>query len=131
LVLSKFAGAGWFNKLQSFIARLVMSFHPIVYIYFLYKWLQHPQLVNILIFNISIVLLLMLAGWTFIISQRFQRPILFDKRTEEERLDNLTKLTQAVEAQTSVVEDLVDLLKPEEDITSEDKEGEKNSSPSQ
>jgi hypothetical protein len=88
-VLSKFAGSGRTNKIQSLITRLVMSFHPLVYLYYLGKW----EVTNVVVFYILLALLLITSGWTFVLSQRFQRPILFDRRTEEERQDNLTKLT--------------------------------------
>ena len=55
------------------------------------------------------------STWTFVISQRFQKPILFDSRTENERQDNLTSLTKAVENQTLKITEFVDLLKPKKD----------------
>ncbi|MFX0204065.1 MAG: pentapeptide repeat-containing protein [Candidatus Hodarchaeota archaeon] len=109
-VLSKFAGSGCINQIQSLIARLVMSFHPLVYLYYSGKW----EVINIGVFGILLALLLIFSGWTFVLSQRFQRPILFDRRTEEERQDNLTKLTKAVEAQTATITELIDILKPKQ-----------------
>ena len=127
-VLSKFAGGGRLDKLQSFITRFVMSFHPLFYLYYVGKWEFFDgklAILNSLIFIIFLTLLLFFSGRMFLLSQSFQRPILFDTRTEEKRQDNLTKLTKAVETQTKAVEtqteaitELLDMLKPKVDSIS-------------
>ena len=108
--LSKFAGSSWINKIQSFITRLVMSFHPLVYLYYYGKW----DVFDKRFFYIVMILLIIISCWTFIISQRFQKPILFDSRAEEQRLDNIDKLTKAVETQTEIIIELVDIFKPKQ-----------------
>ncbi|UCE08133.1 MAG: pentapeptide repeat-containing protein [bacterium] len=110
-VLSKYAGGNWFNKLQSFMTRFVMTFHPLVYLYFWGTWEAFYSVVC----TIFVGLLLVLSIWTFILSQRFQKPILFDTNTESEQQSDIEKLTEAVEEQTSVINKMVGLLKPKQD----------------
>ena len=86
-----------------------MSFHPIVFVYFLNKWKVFDLLglqknIGITIFIIISVIALIFSGWTFIISQRFQKPFLFDRKTEEEHQDDLVRLTKAVELQTEAIQ---------------------------
>jgi hypothetical protein len=50
----------------------------------------------------------------------FQRAIPFDRRTEEGRQNNLTKLTKVIEAQTAVITELIDTPKPKQDGNSPD-----------
>jgi hypothetical protein len=96
------------TKMQSLITRAVMSFHGTVYIYYAKKW----DIFSPLAFWILSALIVIFSSWTFIISQRFQKPILFDSQTEKERKDNIEKLTETVKEQTSVMKELVDIIKP-------------------
>jgi Pentapeptide repeats (8 copies) len=93
--LSRFSGKDWPSKLLSSLTRFVMAFHPLVYLFFLFgnKW-PYPRWV----FIASFVILVFLSGWVFFISQRFQRPILFDRKTEEERQSDLAKFAKSVES---------------------------------
>ena len=129
--LSKYSGNEPFNKIQSLITRIVMIFHPLAYIYYLsfilsenVKWGK----ISITIFIISLILLSYLSLWIFIISQRFQKPILFDNRTEIEDQDDLAKLTSAVVSQTKAIIELVNLLKPKEPTNSADADKNNNGS---
>ena len=65
------------------------------------------------------------SAWIFWISQQFQKPILFDRETEKQQKDDLTKLVEAVEDQikktaekiedqTQKITELVELLKPKQ-----------------
>jgi hypothetical protein len=133
--LSRYAGESLINKILSFISRLVMSFHPIVFVYFLNKWkvinlLGLQNNVSISIFIILSFVALILTGWTFIISQRFQRPILFDSRTKEERKENIDKYTKVIKEQTSVMKELVDIIKYKKEENSKTPNSGENSSDS-
>jgi len=125
--LSKYTGPGKLDKIQSLIIRLVMSFHPVIYFYYLYNQNQWNSPKPWILLSLSL-LVFAFCIWIFSISQRFQKPILFDSRTEAERKDNLTKLVEAVEGQTKEITDqnkkiedqtqklseLIDLLKPDQ-----------------
>ena len=95
----------------SFITRMVMSFHPITYIFILGLW----QVFNPIVFYILSIITLALSGWILFISEQFQRPILFDRKTEEEKKNDIEKLTDAVEKQTEKLDKLVEIFKPKED----------------
>lgn len=117
-VLSRYTGKGLMNRIESLIPRLIMSFHPLFYVYYLNQWLKNWEVTNLILFDIFIVILLIFCGRIFHISQSFQKPILFDRKTEEERPDNLklmTKLSESVEKQTEAVNDLIDILKLKQD----------------
>ena len=82
---------------------MVMSFHPITYIFILGLW----QVFNPIVFYVLSIITLALSGWVLHLSEQFQKPILFDRKTEEEKKNDIEKLTE-------VVKELVDILKPEE-----------------
>ena len=77
-----------------------MSFHPIIYYYYLNKWIFEEY-----IYFIFAGLLLILSFGTFVLSQRFQKPILFDSKIEGKGLDKTESLRKAIEM-------LRDALKP-------------------
>jgi uncharacterized protein YjbI with pentapeptide repeats len=119
--LSKYAGEDKITQFISFITRMVMSFHPIIYIYILGLW----QVFNPIVFYILSIITLILSGWVLFLSEQFQKPILFDRRTEEKRQDDLAKLANSAkqqanstEAQTKAIVELIDILKPKEDKNS-------------
>jgi hypothetical protein len=111
--LSRFSGKSWPHKLLSYLIRFVMAFHPLVYLFFLFgnRWPYHKW-----VFFVFGVILLFLSGWVFFISQLFQRPILFDRKTEEERQSDLTRLAKSVEEQTKAMTKLIDLLEPKQSL---------------
>jgi hypothetical protein len=111
--LSRFSGRSWPHKLLSYLTRFVMAFHPLVYLFFLFgnRW---PY--NKWVFIVFGVALLFLSGWVFSISQGFQRPILFDRRTEENRQGDLARLAKSVEAQTQAMTKLIALIEPKESL---------------
>jgi len=123
-------------KSQSFITRFIMSFHPLAYIYFfwnqplgtpseLFNPGKSPAMVfSPLIFYSLAGLAIIFSAWTFYLSHRFQRPILFDRQTEEMRRDNLTILSDSVKEQTKAVTELVEILKPKpaDQAVNEDKD---------
>lgn len=113
--LSKFTGRGRISKLQSLATRLLMCFHPLVYFYFLGDWnIAESKLLNVNVLYFLGIVLLFFSGWTFLISERFQKPILFDRRTEEEHQNDMVKLVNAVEAQTEAINKVYKILKPSE-----------------
>lgn len=126
--LSKYAGEDKFTQFLSFIIRMVMSFHPITYIFILGIW----QVFNPIVFYVLSIITFAVSGWVLFLSEQFQKPILFDRRTEEERQDDLAKLAKSVEQQTVAVKtqtkkmaELVDIFKPKENekIESNDSDG--------
>ncbi|MBK7599656.1 MAG: pentapeptide repeat-containing protein [Acidobacteria bacterium] len=109
--LTRFSGKDWPNWLLSFLIRFVMAFHSLAYLYFLFgnHW-PYPRKV----FIAFGVILLLLSGWMFFISHKFQRPILFDRETEEDRQTDLAKLAKSVEKQTEAMTKLITLLEPKQ-----------------
>lgn len=109
--LSKYSSGNFLIKFQSLITRFIMSFHPIVYLivypYFGKEW----NILNIWILIVIMIFLLGFSTWIFIISQQFQKPILFDTETERKRKSDLEKLTIALKEQTLKIEELIKLLR--------------------
>jgi hypothetical protein len=116
--LSRYTGRRWHMQVQSLITRLVLAFHPFAYV-LLWDWTNwsyssgdwyhwaswydsapwyHWGLIGVLF---------VFCIWIFVISQQFQRPILFDRRTEESRKSDLQALTEAVEAQTGALREVL------------------------
>jgi hypothetical protein len=85
--LSKYAGEVWILKLLSCTTRLIMCLHPIIYIFILGVW----QVFNLPIFIFLSIIASTFSGWTLFISESFQKPLLFDRKTEEERKDSIEK----------------------------------------
>ncbi len=126
-VLSKYAGNLKENMIQSFITRLVMAFHPLIYLYFFIRWdrlldiSKDEQLLSIgilgkVILIIPGVLLLFLCIYIFVLSQRFQKPILFDAKTEKKRKSEIEKQTDSVKELTSKIEEMVNLQKQRSEV---------------
>lgn len=101
--LSRYTGRRLDRCFQSLITRLVLAYHPLAYGLFWdfpvpwYYWVLAGVLV-------------ILSTWIFAISQQFQRPILFDTRTEKGRKSDLEKLKEAVDQQTETMEQIATLL---------------------
>lgn len=77
--LTKFAGKKCDQRFISFISRIVLSFHPILYWLLLDSWKEN-------FFQSSIfVITTLICIWIFIFSFNFQKPILFDQNTEKEK----------------------------------------------
>ncbi|MFC1885170.1 pentapeptide repeat-containing protein [Thermodesulfobacteriota bacterium] len=110
--LSRYAGHESLNKIMSFIIRFIMSFYLLAYIYFLQKWgtfnlISKISFFNDIIFAVLSLFALFVSLWTFLISQKFQRPILFDQRTEIERKGSIEQLNMTMR-------ELLDTIKPKE-----------------
>jgi uncharacterized protein YjbI with pentapeptide repeats len=109
--LSKYASEAWIMKLLSCTTRLIMCFHPITYIFIIGIW----QVFNPPIFIFLSIIVLTFSGWTFYISESFQKPLLFDRKTEEKQKDNIEKQTEAIKAQTQKISQLIEIFKPIQD----------------
>lgn len=105
-ILSRYAGGDWGNRLQSLLIRIIIAFHPTVYIY--YYWLRKGD-IPIVFFLVCSLLLVFMSIWTFRISQKFQKPILFDTMTEKDRKNDFTILAKAIEKQTESINELVEI----------------------
>ena len=105
------------SKIISFIFRLLFSFHPVIYIpFFFSKRINDSMFFSLLIpwsryyilpssnFIIIGILLLIICGRIFYLSERFQKPILFDPKTEKDRKNDTERLTERVS-------ELIDSLK--------------------
>jgi len=100
-----------------------MSFHGAIYIICAkgFKIFDDPFFIGP-VFIILSVLILSLSAWTFLISQRFQKPILFDRKTEEERKDSIEKLTMAVEKQTEKLDNIIEIFRSKEKENNQESE---------
>lgn len=117
-VLSRYAGGDRSDRYQSVMMRLAVSFHPLAYMLFLDTWQVfntrdelHLEYLDVIIFATLLVLLIALSALTFYISELFQKPILFDSKTEEEHVDDIKRLAKAIEVQTARIADVFDILK--------------------
>lgn len=97
-----------FDKIISFFTRLVMTFHPLAYMFYWDKWEVIPKW----FFIPLMIFLLILSGLTFLLSEQFQKPILFDRQTEEIQKSEIEKLTEAMKEQTTKIVELIDLFRP-------------------
>ena len=124
-ILSKFTGKAqktglWdkilflFRWVLSFSPRFILSFHGLVFIYYVKQWAIFPAPV----FYILSAFLIFVSTWTTVLSQQFQKPILFDRKTEEERRTELAKLSEMVELQTKSINELIDFFKHNRDSDS-------------
>ncbi len=112
-IISRYAHGGWWNKYQSLIIRFVMIFHPAIYLYYYGRFnIFGVDVWNKVTFIVFFAILLAICIWTFVISQRFQKPILFDAITEKERRSDLKEVTEAVKEQTKSINELIGILKP-------------------
>lgn len=109
-VLSRYAGTQPDKKILSLLARVVLAFHPVAYVFLPYTptaigW--HHYIVGAWVLGFSI--------WIFILSQQFQRPILFDRRTEQERQSEVERVADVFDAHMKglarKLQELIDLLK--------------------
>lgn len=115
--MSRYTGLEKHKRIQSLLTRFFLSFHPLLYVLF-WEWGKMTELehwYHVAPWNEWVVMpvLFALCIWIFIISQRFQRPILFDRSMEEERMTDMEALRESVERQTDVLSHLVDYVDPE------------------
>jgi hypothetical protein len=107
------------HKTLSVITRVIFCYHTVVYMIFLTRWevfdlLSSNRISNIMASALLSALLLIFSSWTFKISQQFQKPILFDKKTEQEHETDIEKLTNALNIQTEILERFLQELEAEE-----------------
>lgn len=127
-ILSKYEHAVWRRRL-SIVARTVLCFHPVVYLPFFFnlqslfsgQWLNivndTGSLPTALLYLLPLFGLLLLATciWIFITSLDFLQPILFDPQTEAKRKSYLEKMTEAIKEQTTKMDELLNVLKGNEE----------------
>lgn len=103
--LSKYASRGRITIVLSFFIRLIMALHPVAYLWYLstvffdgeergiFSLLKSGERItidsvssvgSISFFIVCLIPLLLLSFWTFLISQKFQKPILFNPEADED-----------------------------------------------
>jgi hypothetical protein len=117
------------NQRQSKIMRVLLVFHPAVYLYFFTKWdllfsgkwealAEHYKEMSVVfgeyLLPLFFVVLIKLCIHIFRLSEGFQKPILFDTQTERARRSDMERLAVAVEKQASRTAELVDLMRQRE-----------------
>ncbi len=127
-LLSKYE-SGEPNEKHSQIIRLLIVFHPLVYLYFFTKWdllfsanwaalAEHyremPVIFGEYLLPVVYVVLMKLCLHIFKLVEGFQKPILFDTATERERRSDMERLSAAVEEQSLRTAELVELLRQRE-----------------
>jgi len=122
--LSRFSGGGVLNRVASLTVRFVMSFHVLFYMLFLGKWnvFDLTSLLGAINMAVLVTLLLGVSIWTFVLSQRFQKPILFDSRTEAKRMEQSQQMARAIDELSEIkkaVSALVSALAPKQDEESQ------------
>lgn len=92
--LTKFVGKKPDQIIISLISRLVLCLHPLAYL-FLFDYSQ----VNFLLIGLLIILTT-IGIWILFFTDKFQQPILFDQKTEEEKRNHtiVDKLDQLVKS---------------------------------
>ena len=125
-LISRYSHGSLWDKYLSLIIRLIMIFHPVVYLYYYGRFnIFGVDTWNRVTFILFLTILLAICIWTFVISQRFQKPILFDARTEKQRRSDLNELTEAVKEQTTSINELIGILKPKQSEKPSDRQQEK------
>ena len=124
-LLSKFESdpAG---KRQSKILRIVIIFHPLIYIYFFVQWsalgigdwdpvIRHYQQIPVILGEYLLpfvyIILIRICLHIFRLSEGFQKPILFDAETERSRRTDMERLAEAIEHQASLTAELLEVMK--------------------
>ncbi len=89
-ILTRFTGHRWDKRLLSFVSRTTLALHPIIYLFVpretitWYDWLLGG-------------IILVFSCWILLLSQQYQRPILFDSKTEFYKKRDLNTLTNQLE----------------------------------
>ncbi|MBV5328588.1 MAG: pentapeptide repeat-containing protein [Chlorobium sp.] len=110
---------------KSRVMRFLLSYHPVVYLYFFVKWesvftgdweaiarhyMELPVILAEVLLPFFFVMLMMLCRNIYRLSEGFQKPILFDTATERDRRSDMERLAEAVEKQSSTIGVLIQLL---------------------
>lgn len=89
-LLTRFTGHRWDKRLFSLASRFCLAFHPAIYLFIpreTISWYDWVLAAIIATFSV----------WIFVLSQKFQRPILFDSKTEYYRKRDLNALAAQIE----------------------------------
>ncbi len=89
-ILTRFTGHRWDKRGLSFISRAALALHPVIYLFVpreTIAWYDWVLGAVILLFSV----------WIFLLSQQYQRPILFDSKTEFYKKRDINTLTNQLE----------------------------------
>lgn len=75
--ISRYMGEEWHHKFISYLLRIALALHPLIYL-FVFNF-DEIKVYEVII----LVLIISLSFWILVSSQRFQQPILFDRKMEE------------------------------------------------
>jgi len=102
----------------NFVIRLLVIFHPcamflITLIYYLKISIDDLRfsLVYFVVFLVLTAMSVLLSARLFVVSRKFQKPILFDFIGERNRESDLQKQTRAIERQTEAIKQVIKILK--------------------
>lgn len=101
---------GGLSSILSILIRLVMCFHPIIY------WTNGTYRISDFkgwkdcILLAGCLLLTLIAITLFLISQQFQRPILFDPTTEKKQVTEMNRILELVQKQYDSIQRVVTII---------------------
>lgn len=100
------------RKLLSLTMRIILSFHCGLYFFTKNLWSlpDNRFLSSGKMLNLTLIVLLLLSLYTYFLSSRFQRPIVFDIEKEERAESETMKLVTATEEQTRSLNRLIELV---------------------
>ena len=104
----------------SFLIRLVMCFHPLIYWSKFSRDLSGPTKWSNLIVIVGGMLLTSIGAALFYTSQKFQRPVLFDPTQEKKQLTEMQQVTQVAREQTRSIQRLVSIIERSSLVTKQD-----------
>lgn len=89
-ILTRFTGHRWDKRALSFLSRTTLALHPLIYLFVpresiaWYDWVLGG-------------VIMVFSFWILLLSQQYQRPILFDSKTEFYKKRDLNTLTNQLE----------------------------------
>ena len=100
------------RKLLSLSLRIILSFHCGLYFFTKDLWsLPDNRFLSAgKMLNLTLIVLVLLSLYTYFLSSRFQRPIVFDTEKEEKAERETMKLVTATEEQTRSLNRLIELV---------------------
>ena len=101
-IVTRFTGPRWDKRILSLLSRFCLAFHPVVYLFIPRETISWYDWVLAAIITVF-------STWIFILSQKFQRPILFDSKTEFHKKRDINALA-------SQIEELLDQIKNSDKI---------------
>ena len=95
-ILTRFTGRRWDKRVLSFISRSCLAFHPAIYLIVPNShlmWYDWALGAVIAVFSV----------WIFLLSQKFQRPILFDSKSEVYKKRDLNQIGGQLDEMLDVI----------------------------